>query len=250
MTFYYFVSVFRSVVPGTVSGLLIPVPASSPAAEVGVAGDKPPLVAATSLENVVNQEPPAPPPRPQIHGRSLSVDLKATPPAVPPRMSPKDGKIARFAEFKKFESIPSQEVLNIIPDENESKLTNGTDKYHRSQSLDYHKLGPSTVSGPEAGDTGVDSGSTNPKVTSPSVSWDVPPDEVDSGGGEKPKVPVYALRQLSRDKKDLQMAIRTHKERNSTLERLNSELNQELQEVMEQRIALEIQLEHLKPFSS
>lgn len=46
------------------------------------------------------------------------------------------------------------------------------------------------------------------------------------------------------------MAIRTHKERNSMLERLGSELNQELQEVMEQRIALEIQLEHLKPFSS
>lgn len=57
-------------------------------------------------------------------------------------------------------------------------------------------------------------------------------------------------RQASRDKKELQMAIRTHKERNSTLSRLNSELNQELQEVMEQRIALEIQLEHLRPFSS
>ena len=46
------------------------------------------------------------------------------------------------------------------------------------------------------------------------------------------------------------MAIRTHKERNAMLIRLNSELNQELQEVMEQRIALEIQLEHLRPFSS
>jgi len=34
------------------------------------------------------------------------------------------------------------------------------------------------------------------------------------------------------------------------LERLSSELNQELQEVMEQRIALEIQLEHLKPVYS
>lgn len=55
---------------------------------------------------------------------------------------------------------------------------------------------------------------------------------------------------MSRDKKDLQMAIRTHKERNSMLERLSSELNQELQEVMEQRIALEIQLEHLKPVYS
>ena len=30
--------------------------------------------------------------------------------------------------------------------------------------------------------------------------------------------------------------------------RLNGELNQELQEVMEQRIALEIQMEHLRPY--
>ena len=57
-------------------------------------------------------------------------------------------------------------------------------------------------------------------------------------------------RQMSRDKRDIGMAIRTHKERNAMLTRLNSELNQELQEVMEQRIALEIQLEHLRPFSS
>lgn len=45
------------------------------------------------------------------------------------------------------------------------------------------------------------------------------------------------------------MRLRTHRERNSALMRLNSELNQELQEVMEQRIALEINLEHLRPFS-
>ena len=60
----------------------------------------------------------------------------------------------------------------------------------------------------------------------------------------------YTFRQANRDKKELQMAVRTHKERNLTLERLNCELNQELQEVMEQRIALEIQLGHLRPFSS
>lgn len=55
---------------------------------------------------------------------------------------------------------------------------------------------------------------------------------------------------MSRDKRDIGMAIRTHKERNAMLTRLNSELNSELQEVMEQRIALEIQLEHLRPFYS
>lgn len=40
--------------------------------------------------------------------------------------------------------------------------------------------------------------------------------------------------------------MRNQKERNMVLSRLNSELNQELQEVMEQRIALEIQMEHLQ----
>ncbi len=49
---------------------------------------------------------------------------------------------------------------------------------------------------------------------------------------------------------ELQAAIRKQRIGNTTLSRLNNELNQELQEVMEQRIALEIQLEHLRPFTS
>jgi len=52
------------------------------------------------------------------------------------------------------------------------------------------------------------------------------------------------------EQRDLQASIRNQKERNMVLSRLNSELNQELQEVMEQRIALEIQMEHLRPYHS
>ena len=54
---------------------------------------------------------------------------------------------------------------------------------------------------------------------------------------------------MTGEKASLQATIREQRMRNTCLARLNSELNQELQEVMEQRIALEIQLEHLRPFS-
>ncbi|XP_071136109.1 ralBP1-associated Eps domain-containing protein 1-like isoform X5 [Mytilus edulis] len=235
-------------VPGTVTGLLIPVQASSQADGMG------------------QEEPPAPPPRPpQQHGRSLSVDLQglSQPPAVPPRASPKDspavkrGNITfsaigseKINKFNKFEPIPSQEALNtMVPAEVDNRLSqsDGLDKHRRAYSLDYNNLGPSKSVGAEAGDASlVIPGSSDPQTISPTVTFDVPENQ-EEGAGEKQKLPY---RQVSRDKKDLQMAIRTHKERNSMLERLSSELNQELQEVMEQRIALEIQLEHLRPVYS
>ena len=50
-----------------------------------------------------------------------------------------------------------------------------------------------------------------------------------------------------RDKKEIQNSIRKQRERNEILVRSSNELHSELQEVVEQRISLEIQLEHLKP---
>lgn len=60
----------------------------------------------------------------------------------------------------------------------------------------------------------------------------------------------YLTSQVSTEQKDLRDSIRAQRLKNMALSRLNNELNQELQEVMEQRIALEIQLEHLQPFHS
>ncbi|KAK7083614.1 RalBP1-associated Eps domain-containing protein 1, partial [Halocaridina rubra] len=53
-----------------------------------------------------------------------------------------------------------------------------------------------------------------------------------------------------KDKREIQASIRATADKNTRLTRLNSELNQELAEVMEERIALEMQLEQMKPFSS
>jgi len=66
----------------------------------------------------------------------------------------------------------------------------------------------------------------------------------------KPQKMQLLPRQGSHDKRDLQALVRKQRERNTVLTRLNQELNEELQEVMEQRIALEIQLGHLRPYSS
>ncbi|CAE1318285.1 REPS [Acanthosepion pharaonis] len=154
--------------------------------------------------------PPRLPPRPihQSHGRSVSVDLKLKsdvgasvllpPPAVPPRISPKDGlpPIAPHADTDVVDNSvlsAAAATTKVLPEDTKS--------------------------------------------------------EDDENSNDRQKS-LYYGRQPSRDKRELQLAINTHKERNGMLERVNSELNQELQEVMEQRIALEIQLEHLRPYHS
>ncbi|EMP25681.1 RalBP1-associated Eps domain-containing protein 2 [Chelonia mydas] len=61
----------------------------------------------------------------------------------------------------------------------------------------------------------------------------------------KPHLP--AQKQSSKQKRAIQTAIRKNKEANAVLARLNSELQQQLKEVHKERIALETQLEQLRP---
>ncbi|XP_071115346.1 ralBP1-associated Eps domain-containing protein 1-like isoform X2 [Haliotis cracherodii] len=212
------------------------------------------LMSSVSGESaLVNSEPPAPPPRPPgTHGRSMSVDLKPKtegghysallpPPAVPPRVSPKDApswKSNEGAGIAATEGGADRAVSFSEPrSPTENTVTNEVQKDAVDGSGDFSTSASSSLT--VASET---------KVVSPlpreqqSVA-----EEVEPG---KPQHAVLTLRQASRDKRELHMAVRTHTERNAMLTRLNCELNQELQEVMEQRIALEIQLEHLRPFSS
>lgn len=66
-----------------------------------------------------------------------------------------------------------------------------------------------------------------------------------SAGTMKPHPTVQ--KQSSKQKKAIQTAIRKNKEANAVLARLNSELQQQLKEVHQERIALENQLEQLRP---
>ncbi|KAK3585534.1 hypothetical protein CHS0354_022942 [Potamilus streckersoni] len=238
-----------------------------------------------SLEQSVAEstnEPPVPPPRPQQHARSMSVDLKgglSAPPAVPPRASSKDAagvkkrdtnsnaliaeRMHQFAPFQKFQSIPSQEAINVITDSGDKEgdaiiNANINERHKRSISVDCSKMKHEMeVDG--AGESGASAVQLSMEVrrVSPAVTWDLLGEDFTDGSADRQPFTTNTTTITSttsvypvRDKKELQIAIRTHKERNSMLTRLNSELNQEYQEVMEQRIALEIQLEHLRPFSS
>ncbi|XP_029658359.1 ralBP1-associated Eps domain-containing protein 1 isoform X3 [Octopus sinensis] len=218
--------------------------------------------------------PPRLPPRPiQSHGRSISVDLKMKgdvgtsvllpPPAVPPRTSPKDvsrqsrdillgfggmqsEKIFRFTDFS------SQDLDSVDHSEDSTSVTPAiklqapmVEKHRRCASLDIRQIGGLPPITTQTDTDNVDSSI----VSSTSVSKVLPEPEEEVMSSDRQKSSYYG-RQPSRDKRELQMAISTHKERNAMLERVNSELNQELQEVMEQRIALEIQLEHLRPYHS
>uniref|UniRef100_A0A671P2K4 RalBP1-associated Eps domain-containing protein 1-like n=1 Tax=Sinocyclocheilus anshuiensis TaxID=1608454 RepID=A0A671P2K4_9TELE len=61
----------------------------------------------------------------------------------------------------------------------------------------------------------------------------------------QPSIP----RSIGKDKKAIQASIRRNKETNTVLARLNSELQQQLKDLLEERISLEVQQEQLRPFS-
>ncbi|XP_046553892.1 ralBP1-associated Eps domain-containing protein 1-like isoform X8 [Haliotis rubra] len=237
-------------VPMVVRGHIQPPPLTSH--EVGPDRPHALLSSVSGESSLVNSEPPAPPPRPPgTHGRSMSVDLKPKteggnysallpPPAVPPRVSPKDApgwKTNEGAGIAATEGGADRAVSFSEPlSTTENTVTNEVPKDTVDGSGDFSSTASSSLTV-----------AAENKVVSPLPREQSVAEEVESG---KPQHAVLALRQASRDKRELHMAVRTHTERNAMLTRLNCELNQELQEVMEQRIALEIQLEHLRPFSS
>ncbi|KAM8752623.1 ralBP1-associated Eps domain-containing protein 2 isoform 4-T4 [Rhynchonycteris naso] len=192
----------------------------------------------TSIEEAMKRggDPPTPPPRPhRTHSRASSLDLNKVfqpsvpatksgllppPPALPPRPCASQPEQASEAEpHPQPNRAPSQAA--------ESSPTKKDVPYSQPPSKPIRrKLRPenqttenqdpsSTVGGPAS----VASGKPHPTVQ----------------------------KQSSKQKKAIQTAIRKNKEANAVLARLNSELQQQLKEVHQERIALENQLEQLRP---
>ncbi|KAM6151101.1 ralBP1-associated Eps domain-containing protein 2 isoform 2-T2 [Rhynchocyon petersi] len=191
----------------------------------------------TSIEEAMKrgEDPPTPPPRPQkTHSRASSLDLNkifqpsvpaaktgslAQPPALPPRPCPSQSEQKAEAEVPPPSSrAPSQasesspvkkDIYSQPPSKPIRRKFRPENQASESQEL------PPTVSAP---------------ASAPSV---------------KPHPSVQ--KQSSKQKKAIQTAIRKNKEANAVLARLNSELQQQLKEVHQERIALENQLEQLRP---
>ncbi|XP_044877573.1 ralBP1-associated Eps domain-containing protein 2 isoform X5 [Mauremys mutica] len=220
----------------------------------------------TSIEDAMKkgEEPPMPPPRPQkSHSRASSLDLNKIfqpntqavksgwlppPPALPPRpfvsqqgphhvtnTEPVAQAKSSYVEFRlkeQTEQVSEIELhpqMNRAPSQTEERsptrkeilLTQPPSKPIRrkfrseNQMLENQELTPTS-----------------------SVTSSLP--------AVKPHLPAQN-RQSSKQKRAIQTAIRKNKEANAVLARLNSELQQQLKEVHKERIALETQLEQLRP---
>ncbi|XP_021100996.1 ralBP1-associated Eps domain-containing protein 2 isoform X3 [Heterocephalus glaber] len=193
----------------------------------------------TSIEEAMKrgEDPPTPPPRPQkTHSRASSLDLNKVfqpsvpatksgllppPPALPPRPCP-----SQQPEQVSEAELPPQ--LNRAPSQAaESSPAKKDVSYSQPPSKPIRrKFRPENQS--------TESQEPSTAVGGPA-----------SGATVKPHPTVQ--KQSSKQKKAIQTAIRKNKEANAVLARLNSELQQQLKEVHQERIALENQLEQLRP---
>ncbi|XP_036902182.1 ralBP1-associated Eps domain-containing protein 2 isoform X1 [Sturnira hondurensis] len=192
----------------------------------------------TSIEEAMKrgEDPPTPPPRPQkTHSRASSLDLNKVfqpsvpatksgllppPPALPPRPCPSQSEQGSEAELhSQLSRAPSQAA--------ESSPTKKDTPYSQPPSKPIRrKLRPENQAA-ENQEPSATVGGPAPAAT------------------VKPHPTVQ--KQSSKQKKAIQTAIRKNKEANAVLARLNSELQQQLKEVHQERIALENQLEQLRP---
>ncbi|XP_067370271.1 ralBP1-associated Eps domain-containing protein 2 isoform X2 [Channa argus] len=226
---------------------------------------RPRSYSSTSFEDAVKkaEEPPTPPPRPQkTHSRASSLDLNKLlqqgtpgvksgwlppPPALPPRPSTSQiphfinapditpqNKVQQpnFADFSLFR----EEEENTVKPEERSRFRHSNEDLTNAPKEDV--IGVSHSQAPQKPIRRKYHPETqNPESVTPSAML-FPP-------STKP-----AQKLLSRQKREIQMAIRKNKETNAVLTRLNSELQQQLKVVHQERVTLESQLELLRPMAS
>uniref|UniRef100_A0A3B3XQQ9 RALBP1 associated Eps domain containing 1 n=1 Tax=Poecilia mexicana TaxID=48701 RepID=A0A3B3XQQ9_9TELE len=224
--------------------------------------------------------PPPPPPRPQqSHSRSSSLDMNRTfaapaapgqpqpsaiafPPAVPPRPLPTQSSVPLTGHRVEAEGVPAGgAVLTTTSPQQIPQQPNFAD-FSQFQAFAASEQPSSLPDIDKHSEAGQAKGSSGPLAPPPKPvrrrlkSEDELRPEDEQIGPQKagaiaapltsqPSIP----RSIGKDKKAIQASIRRNKETNTVLARLNSELQQQLKDLLEERISLEVQLEQLRPFS-
>ncbi|KAL2089514.1 hypothetical protein ACEWY4_014202 [Coilia grayii] len=239
---------------------------------------RPRSYSSTSIDDAMKkaEEPPTPPPRPQkSHSRASSLDLNKLfqqgsqgvksvwlppPPALPPRppatqiphFLPATDKTSQkavhqpnFADFSRFRE---EEEAAVHPDKSPLRRAAGPS----TEDLGTPKTESSAATQGHAPQKPV-----RRKYRPDSQNLDATPPI----GAPYPSTPATTTTNTStlpkpaqklgpRQKREIQTAIRKNRESNAVLTRLNSELQQQLKVVHQERVTLESQLELLRPLTS
>uniref|UniRef100_A0A8C6T1C2 RALBP1 associated Eps domain containing 1 n=1 Tax=Neogobius melanostomus TaxID=47308 RepID=A0A8C6T1C2_9GOBI len=228
----------------------------------------------TSPEALKVVAPPPPPPRPHAsHSRSSSLDMNRTFAAASkcqgvtsnpggavlstsPQQIPQQ---PNFADFSQFQAFAASEKPTSLPEVDKHAEPGPVEKMSEG-------AGPlRTVKSDGPADertVATAKGASGPFAPPPKPvrrrlkSEDELRPEDEQHGPQKSNIIAAVLatqpsipRSIGKDKKAIQASIRRNKETNTVLARLNSELQQQLKDLLEERISLEVQLEQLRPFS-
>lgn len=229
---------------------------------------RPRSYSSTSIEDAMKkaEEPPTPPPRPQkTHSRASSLDLNKLfqqgapgiksgwllpPPALPPR--PSTSQVPHFINvsekapqnkvplpnFADFSHFREEEESSVKPEEQGPRSRFGPSTEDLTNPSKQDVIGTSHSQAPQKPVRRKYHPETQNLETVPPPAMPFPP----------PAKPAQKL--LSKQKREIQMAIRKNKETNAVLTRLNSELQQQLKVVHQERVTLESQLDLLRPLAS
>ncbi|KAM6921992.1 ralBP1-associated Eps domain-containing protein 2 [Xenentodon cancila] len=229
---------------------------------------RPRSYSSTSIEDAMKktEEPPIPPPRPQkTHSRASSLDLNKLlqqgapgvksgwplpPPALPPR--PSASQVSHFVtvserapqskvqqpNFADFSHFREEEEISMKPEAQGPRS----------------RFGPSTEDLTNASKQDI-SGTSHSQAPQKPIRRKYHPESQNLETLPPPAMPFLppaksSQKLLSKQKREIQMAIRKNKETNAVLTRLNSELQQQLKVVHQERVTLECQLELLRPLTS
>ncbi|XP_041862949.1 ralBP1-associated Eps domain-containing protein 2 isoform X2 [Melanotaenia boesemani] len=229
---------------------------------------RPRSYSSTSIEEAMKkaEEPPTPPPRPQkTHSRASSLDLNKLfqqgapgvksgwllpPPALPPR--PLTSQVSPFI------SVSEKTAHNKVQQPNFADFSHFREEEESSVKPEeqgtYSRFGPSSEDLTNTSEQDLSATSHTQPPQKP-VRRKYHPESQNLETVPQPAMPFPppakpSQKLLSRQKREIQMAIRKNKETNAVLTRLNSELQQQLKVVHQERVTLESQLELLRPLAS